>query len=81
MSAFLWFMLGLSIGSCVGFLLFACLQVSRDSAQWAEEQWSKLDRNGRMTTNADRSLFGVLGKPHRAVVGIDGYVPAAQMGV
>jgi hypothetical protein len=56
MSAFLWFMLGLSIGSCVGFLLFACLQVSRDSGRLVERQWSKLDRNGKMTTNTDRSL-------------------------
>ena len=49
MSAFLWFMLGLSIGSCVGFLLFACLKVSRDSTRLAERQWSKLDADGKMT--------------------------------
>ena len=56
MSAFLWFMLGLSIGSCVGFLLFACLQVSRDAARVAETQWSKLGREAKMTTGTDRSL-------------------------
>ena len=31
MSALLWFLLGLWVGGTAGFLLFACLQVSRDA--------------------------------------------------
>lgn len=69
MSAFLWFMLGLSLGSCVGFLLFACLQVSRDTAQLAERQWSKLHRNGKMTTTADRSLSARTSRFHADAAG------------
>jgi hypothetical protein len=31
MGSFLWFMFGLWIGGTVGFVLFACLQMSRDA--------------------------------------------------
>jgi len=36
MTAFLWFLVGLWVGVGVGFLLFACLQVSRDAERVAE---------------------------------------------
>jgi hypothetical protein len=43
MGSFLWFMFGLWVGGAVGFLLFACLQMSRDASRVADTQWSKLD--------------------------------------
>ena len=36
MTAFLWFLLGLWVGCSAGFLLFACLQVSRDGERVAD---------------------------------------------
>jgi hypothetical protein len=36
MTAFLWFVAGLWVGVGAGFLLFACLQVSRDAERAAE---------------------------------------------
>lgn len=55
MSNFLWFMFGIWIGGTAGFLLFAFLQMSRDAARLADSQWSKLDRDGRATTNVGSS--------------------------
>jgi hypothetical protein len=43
MASFLWFMFGLWIGGTLGFLLFACLQMSRDASRVADAQWSRLD--------------------------------------
>ena len=39
MAAFLWFLLGLWIGGSGGFMLFAWLQTSRDSAQASDALW------------------------------------------
>ena len=36
MTIFLWFLLGLWVGGSLGFLAFACLQVSRDGEQSAD---------------------------------------------
>jgi hypothetical protein len=46
MGSFLWFMFGLWIGGTVGFLLFAWMQMSRES-RGADVPWSKLDADGR----------------------------------
>lgn len=47
MSAFLWFMLAFWIGGCAGFLVFASLQVSRDSARLSDATWSPLNGDSR----------------------------------
>ena len=36
MTVFLWFLLGLWVGGSLGFLAFACLQVSRDGERAAD---------------------------------------------